>query len=398
MFIVSQIPTFEKKTTMYSFEYKNPVKIIFGKETIAKIANEIPKSARVLITYGGGSIKKNGIYDQVIQALKDHKVYEFGGIEANPEYETLMKAVTVVKDQGIEFLLAVGGGSVLDGTKFISAAAKYEGEDAWDILAKHATVNDAVPLASVLTLPATGSEMNSFSVVSRREFQLKLAFGSPLLFPKFSVLDPNVMESLPQRQKANGVVDAYVHVLEQYLTFPNEASVQDNWAEGVLKTLLCYGERYVHEEFNYDVASNIMWAATCALNGMIGVGVAHDWATHGIGHEITALHGLDHAQTLAIVLPGMMRVMFDTKEEKIRRYAKNVFDISAEEFTKDLAIKKTEQFFHSLGVKTTLSDYKIGKDAIPALVKNLAKGNEIKIGEKGLVTAEKVEAILTDRV
>lgn len=383
---------------MYSFEYKNPVKILFGKDTIAKIENEIPKSSKVLITYGGGSIKKNGVYDQVVGALKGHQVYEFGGIEANPEYTTLMKAVSIAKENGIEFLLAVGGGSVLDGTKFISAAAKYEGEDTWDILAKHAPVSSAVPLASVLTLPATGSEMNSFAVVSRRELQLKLAFGSPLLFPQFSVLDPNVMESLPQKQKANGVVDAYVHVLEQYLTFPNEASVQDHWAEGVLKTLLCYGERYVHEEFNYDVASNIMWAATCALNGMIGVGVAHDWATHGIGHEITALHGLDHAQTLAIVLPGMMRVMFDTKEEKIRRYAKNVFDISDKEFTKDLVIEKTEQFFNSLGVKTKLNDYEIGKDAIPALIENLAKGKEIKIGEKGLVTAEKVEAILEDRI
>lgn len=383
---------------MYSFEYKNPVKIIFGENTIAKMANEIPKSSKVLITYGGGSIKKNGVYDQVVQALKDHEIYEFGGIEANPEYATLLKAVEIVKEKGIEFLLAVGGGSVLDGTKFISAASKFTGDEPWDILAKGAAVNEAIPLASVLTLPATGSEMNSFAVVSRREFQLKLAFGSPLVFPKFSVLDPMVMKSLPKRQKANGVVDAFIHVLEQYLTFPNEASVQDFWAEGVLKTLLVYGEKYVHEDFDYDVASNVMWAATCALNGMIGVGVAHDWATHGIGHEITALHGLDHAQTLAIVLPGMMKVMFDAKEEKIRRYAQNVFGISEEEFTMEQAIAKTENFFNALDVKTRLSDYQIGKDAIPALIKNLAKGKEIKLGEKALVTAEKVEAILEDRL
>lgn len=383
---------------MYSFEYKNPVKIIFGKDTISKIAEEIPKSSKVLITYGGGSIKKNGVYEQVTQALKGHEFFEFGGIEANPEYETLMQAVALVKEKNIDYLLAVGGGSVLDGTKFISAATKYTGEDAWDILAKYAPVTDAIPLASVLTLPATGSEMNSFAVVSRRAFKLKLAFGSPLLFPEFSILDPNVMESLPKRQKANGVVDAFVHVMEQYLTYPNEANVQDNWAEGVLKTLMCYGERYVHEDFNYDVASNVMWAATCALNGMIGVGVPHDWATHGIGHEITALHGLDHAQTLAVVLPGMMRVMYDTKEEKIRRYARNVLKISEEEFSKDLVIEKTEQFFNSLSVKTKLSDYEIGKEAIPALIKNLSKGQEIKIGEKGLVTAEKAEAILLDRI
>lgn len=383
---------------MYSFEYKNPVKIIFGKDSIEKIAFEIPKSANVLITYGGGSIKKNGVYVQVVKALKDFEIYEFGGIEANPEYETLMKAVGIVKAKDINFLLAVGGGSVLDGTKFISAAARYKGEDAWDILANNGMVSDAVPLASVLTLPATGSEMNSFSVVSRRELKLKLPFGSPLLFPKFSILDPMVMKSLPKRQKANGVVDAYVHVMEQYLTFPNNASVQDFWAEGVLKTLISYGEKYVHEDFDYDVASNIMWAATCALNGMIGVGVAHDWATHGIGHEITALHGLDHAQTLAIVLPGIMRIMYEIKEEKIQRYARNVFGIEEADFSKEKVIEKTESFFNSLDVKTKLTDYNISKDAIPALIKNLSKGKEIKMGEKGLVDVEKVQAILEDRI
>lgn len=379
---------------MYSFEYRNPVKIIFGKDTIAKVANEIPKTAKVLLTYGGGSIKKNGVYDQVKQALKDHEVFEFGGIEANPEYKTLMKAVAIAKEKDIDFLLAVGGGSVLDGTKFIAAAAKFEGGDAWDILAKGAPLSAAIPLGSVLTLPATGSEMNMGSVVSRREFQQKKAFLHPLVYPQFSVLDPNTMASLPQRQKANGVVDAFIHVLEQYLTFPNEASVQDYWAEGVLKTLLCYGERYVLEDFNYDVASNMMWAATTALNGMIGLGVAHDWATHMIGHEITALHGLDHAQTLAVVMPGMMRVMYEVKEEKIRRFARKVYDISDEEYSLDLVIGKTESFFHSLGVKTKLSDYEIGKNKIPAIIQNLSNGGEIKLGEKGLVTAEKVEEIL----
>lgn len=379
---------------MYSFEYRNPVKIIFGKDTIPKIANEIPKTANVLITYGGGSIKKNGVYDQVKQALKDHKVYEFGGIEANPEFETLMKAVKIAKEKNIDYLLAVGGGSVLDGTKFIAAAAKFQGDDAWDILAKNAPLTESIPLASVLTLPATGSEMNMGSVVSRREFKQKKAFLHPLSYPQFSILDPNTLESLPKRQKANGVVDAYTHVLEQYLTFPNEASIQDHWAEGVLKTLHCYGEKYVLEDFNYEVASNIMWAATTALNGMIGLGVPHDWATHMIGHEITALHGLDHAQTLAVVMPGMMRIMFDAKEEKIRQLALNVYDIPAEDFSLDLVINKTEQFFQSLGVKTKLSEYEISKENIPDIIKNLSKDGEIKLGEKGLVTAEKVKQIL----
>ncbi|NPD47699.1 MULTISPECIES: iron-containing alcohol dehydrogenase [unclassified Lentimicrobium] len=383
---------------MYSFEYRNPVKIIFGAGSISKIANEIPKTAKVLITYGGGSIMKNGVYEQVKQALKGYETYEFGGIEANPEFETLMKAANVVKEKNIDFLLAVGGGSVLDGTKFIAAAAKYEGEDAWDILAKGAPITCSVPLAGVLTLPATGSEMNMGAVVSRRELKMKLAFLHPLSYPQFSILDPNVMESLPKRQKANGVVDAYIHVLEQYLTFPNEASIQDHWAEGVLKTLLCYGERYVLEDFDYDVAANVMWAATSALNGIIGLGVPHDWATHMIGHEITALHGLDHAQTLAVVMPGMMRIMFEAKEEKIRRFARNVYNISNEEFSVELVIEKTEKFFQSLGVKTKLSEYDIKEEDIPAIIENLAKGNEIKLGEKGLVTAEKVEMILKSQL
>lgn len=383
---------------MYSFEYRNPVKIIFGAGSISKIANEIPKTAKVLITYGGGSIKKNGVYDQVIQALKDHESYEFGGIEANPEFETLMKAAQVVKEKNIDFLLAVGGGSVLDGTKFIAAAAKYEGADAWDILAKGAPITASVPLAGVLTLPATGSEMNMGAVVSRRALKQKLAFLHPLSYPQFSILDPNVMESLPKRQKANGVVDAYIHVLEQYLTFPNEASIQDHWAEGILKTLHCYGERYVLEDFNYDVAANVMWAATSALNGMIGLGVAQDWATHMIGHEVTALHGLDHAQTLAVIMPGMMKIMFEAKEEKIRRFARNVLHISDEDFSVELVIEKTENFFQSLGVKTKLSEYGIGEKDIPAIIANIAKGGEIKLGEKGLVTAEKVELILKSQL
>lgn len=379
---------------MYSFEYKNPVKIIFGKDTIGKIENEIPKSAKVLITFGGGSIKTNGVYDQVKQALKGHEVYEFGGIEANPEFDTLMKAVEIVKTNDIGFLLAVGGGSVLDGTKFISAAAKYEGDDAWDLLAKYAPVNSAVPLASVLTLPATGSEMNSFAVVSRRSIKQKLAFGSPLLFPEFSVLDPNTLKTLPQRQRANGVADAFIHVLEQYLTFPNDAEIQDRWAEGILQTLIKYGSDYAHKDFDYTVSSNVMWAATCALNGMIGVGVPHDWATHSIGHELTALFGLDHAQTLVIIMPGMMNIMKEEKAEKLKRFAQNVFEISAEEYSLETLTNKTESFFHSLGLKTKLSDFNIEEKDFQSIVNNLAKGKEIKIGERGTLNEQKVFEIL----
>jgi len=379
---------------MYNFEYQNPVKIIFGKNTISKIQNEIPNNAKILITYGGGSIKKNGVYKQTIEALEHHHVMEFGGIEANPEYATLMKAVEIVKNNNIDFILAVGGGSVLDGSKFIAAAAKYNGKDAWDILSKGAQVEQAISLASILTLPATGSEMNAFAVISRREINQKLAFGNPLLFPKFSVLDPLCLESLPKQQKANGVTDAFIHVLEQYLTFPNHAEVQDRWAEGVLQTLITYGAKYVHQEFDYNTASNVMWAATCALNGMIGAGVPHDWATHSIGHEITALFGLDHAQTLAIILPGMMHTMQQEKEEKLKRFAKNVFGIPAEKYSIDLIVHSTESLFHSFGMKTKFSDYNIGENDFQSIIDNLSKGNEIKIGERGAVDANKVFEIL----
>ena len=379
---------------MYSFEYYNPVKIIFGKDSIEKIGDEISANAKILISYGRGSIKKNGVYKQVTKALSNHSFIEFGGIEPNPEYETLMKAVNLVKNENIDFLLAVGGGSVLDGTKFIAAAANYSGADAWDILSKGAKITKALPLASILTLPATGSEMNAFAVVSRREMKQKLAFGSPLVFPQFSVLDPGILQSLPTRQKINGVVDAFVHVLEQYLTFPNEAEVQDQWAEGVLRTLIKYGQDYVNQDFDYDKASNIMWAATSALNGMIGSGVAHDWATHAIGHEITALYGLDHAQTLAIILPGMMRVMASEKDEKLRRFAANVFHISKEEYSLNQVIKRTEEFFHSLGMKTTFSDYQIAEKGFDDIIKGLSKSGDIRLGEKGTLNEERVRELL----
>lgn len=258
---------------MYNFEYKNPVKIIFGKDTISTIAKEIPAGSRVLVTYGGGSIFKNGVYDQVKKALAGFTFFEFGGIEPNPHYQTIMKALEVVKKENIDFLLAVGGGSVVDGTKFLAAAAHFEGENPWDICQKGAFVKSAMPLGVVLTLSATGSEMNPFSVVSNVETNEKLPFASPYSYPKFSILDPNVLRTLPKSQLANGIIDAFVHVMEQYLTFPNKAEVQDRWAEGVLLSLIEYGPDYVLKEFDYDIASNAMWAATMALNGQLALGV-----------------------------------------------------------------------------------------------------------------------------
>jgi NADP-dependent alcohol dehydrogenase len=385
---------------MNSFTYYNPTKIIFGENTIAKITSEIPQNARVLITYGGGSIKKNGIYDQVINALKGFTVFEFGGIEPNPQFSTLMKAVEICRTEKIDFLLPVGGGSVLDGTKFIATAVSFEG-DPWDILEKGAKVKSVVPFGAVLTLPATGSEMNAFAVISRKEIGKKLAFGyPPFTNPRFSVLDPNFTRSLSPRQRRNGVVDAFVHVTEQYMTFPQNAPLQDRFAESVLQTLIEQGPAYVSSPDDMDAAKNIMWSATMALNGLLTCGVVPDWATHSIGHELTALHGIDHARTLAIVWPGMMRVMMEEKKEKLLQFAERIWNITegSENERIEKAIYNTEIFFNQLGVATKLADYQLDNSVIEKVIANLKANGFMALGEKKLVTPEKVRAILTDRI
>lgn len=344
---------------MQSFTYWNPVKIVFGKGMIGQLGALVPRDANVLMTYGGGSIKSNGVYDQVIAALKQHDVAEFGGIEPNPRYETLMKAVEMVRARKIGFLLAVGGGSVLDGTKFIAAAAPFEGGDPWDILVKHARVKKAVPLGSVLTLPATGSEMNTNAVVSREATREKFPFSSPLVYPQFSILDPETTYSLPARQVSNGIVDAFVHVMEQYMTYPANAPLQDRFAESILQTLIEVGPRVMENPKDYEARANLMWAATMALNGLIGCGVPQDWATHMIGHELTALYGLDHAQTLAVVLPALLRRCRERKAAKLAQYAERVWGIrdGADGDRIEAAIAKTEAFFRAVGVKTRLAEY-----------------------------------------
>ncbi|WP_321282379.1 iron-containing alcohol dehydrogenase [Marinifilum fragile] len=355
---------------MENFDFFNPVKILFGKGKIAELGNHIPKDAKILMTYGGGSIKKNGVYDQVMEALKDYNITEFGGIEPNPHFETLMKAVEIVRSEGINFLLPVGGGSVLDGTKFIAAAAYYEGEDEWDILAKRAEITKAVDLGAVLTLAATGSEMNSGGVITKAATKEKLAFGNPLLFPKFSVLDPETTYSLPMRQITNGIVDAYVHVMEQYLTYPVNSPVQDRFAEGLLLTLIEEGPKAMASETpDYENRANLMWAATMALNGLIGMGVKSDWATHMIGHELTAFHGIDHGVTLAIVLPGLLTKLKEQRGEKLLQYAERVWNITegSDDERKTLAIQKTEEFFQSVGIATRLGEHNVGQDSIDTI-------------------------------
>lgn len=380
---------------MLNFTFQNPTRIVFGEGQIKELKQLVPAGARVLLTYGGGSIKHNGVYDQVKTALKDFTVFEFGGIEPNPSYETLSKAVALVHAEQIDFLLAVGGGSVVDGTKYIAAAARYQG-DGWDILSKPVKLKAAVALGCVLTLPATGSESNGFAVITKQATQQKLSFGSPLVYPQFAVLDPTVTYSLPAKQLANGVVDAYIHVMEQYLTYPVGAAVQDRFAEGLLLTLLEFGPKAIAAPQDYNIRANLMWTATMALNGLIGVGVPQDWSTHMIGHQLTALYGLDHAQTLAIVLPAVMQQQREQKREKLLQYGRRVFNLKHqdEERLIDETISHTRAFFEQMGVPTRLADYGINADAKAAVVAKLTELKAERLGEHGDITPEVVSHIL----
>ncbi|MFK3842546.1 alcohol dehydrogenase [Serratia sp. NPDC087055] len=377
---------------MQNFILHTPTKILFGQDQIAGLAQQIPADARILITYGGGSVKKNGVLDQVYAALAGRNVLEFSGIEPNPTYETLMKAVEVVRAENIDFLLAVGGGSVVDGTKFIAAAARYTADnDAWHILKTVGSeIKDAVPMGCVLTLPATGSESNSGAVITRKSSGDKQHFFSPHVQPLFAVLDPVVTYSLPPSQIANGVVDAFVHTLEQYLTYPVDAKVQDRFAEGLLLTLLEDGPRALAEPENYAVRANVMWSATMALNGLIGAGVPQDWATHMLGHELTAMHGLDHAQTLAIVLPALLIEKKAQKREKLLQYADRVWGLrdGSEDSRIDGAIAATRAFFEKMGVPTRMSDYQLDGSSIPALLDKLHQHGMTALGEHQDITLE----------
>lgn len=372
---------------MLNFTYYNPTKIVFGTQTVAKLNELIPSGARILVLYGGSSAEKNGTLAEVRNTLAGFSLKEFGGIEANPEYETLMRAVQLVHQEKIDFLLAVGGGSVIDGAKFVAAAACYEG-DPWEILlTRGSKIKSAIPLATVLTLPATGSEMNANSVITRRELKAKLAFVNKLVCPVFSILDPTKTYSLPLHQVANGVVDSFVHVMEQYLTYPVNAMVQDKFAESLLQILIEIGPKVLTNEHDYDSRANFMWTATLALNGLIGAGVPQDWATHQIGHVLTALYGIDHAQTLAIVLPSLMHQQRKNKHTKLLQYAKNVWGIvdGDDEKRIDQAIEKTRNYFESLGIKTHLPDYGIKPQQINDIIAQLEVHGSTKLGEHGSI-------------
>ncbi|AFN57218.1 iron-containing alcohol dehydrogenase [Zymomonas mobilis] len=381
---------------MLNFDYYNPTHIVFGKGRIAQLDTLLSKDARVLVLYGGSSAQKTGTLDEVRKALGDRTYFEFGGIEPNPSYETLMKAVEQVKQEKVDFLLAVGGGSVIDGTKFVAAAVPYEGEP-WEILETDGKkIKEALPVGTVLTLPATGSEMNRNSVVTRKSIKSKRGFHNDHVFPVFSILDPTKVYTLPPRQLANGVVDSFIHITEQYLTYPVDGMVQDEFAEGLLRTLIKIGPELLKDQKNYDLAANFMWTATLALNGLIGAGVPQDWATHMIGHELTAAFGIDHGRTLAIILPSLLQNQREAKKGKLLQYAKNVWHIDqgSDDERIDAAIEKTRHFFESLGIPTHLKDYDVGEESIDMLVKELEAHGMSQLGEHKAITPEVSRAIL----
>jgi len=381
---------------MDNFSFQNSTRIYFGEGQINSLSQALPKGAKVLVTYGGGSIKANGVYDQVVAALAEHSWIEFAGIEPNPSYATLMKAQALIEQHGITYLLAVGGGSVIDGTKFIAAAAVYDGDDPWDIIAQRVAITSALPVGCVLTLPATGSESNTAAVVTRDGH--KLPFRSDLVRPAFAVLDPAVTLSLSDRQISNGVVDAFVHTVEQYLTYSVNAKVQDRFAEGLLLTLIEEGPKALAAETKNDLAvrANIMWSASIALNGLIGAGVPQDWATHMIGHELTGAYGIDHARTLSIVLPAVLKIRTEAKRDKLLQYAERVWQLTdgTDALRIRRAIQLTEQFFETMQVPTRLRDVDLDETHIDGLIERLTQHGMVKLGEHGDITPDVSREIL----
>ena len=381
---------------MNNFEFQNPTRLIFGKGQIARLSQELPRDKKILVTFGGGSVKSNGVYDKVMEALKGFDYIEFWGIEPNPKVETLRKAVKLCKEQGVGFILAVGGGSVLDGTKLIAAAACVE-NDAWELVRDASLAKGALPFASVMTLPATGSEMNRAAVISNLETGEKFAFYN--VFPVFSILDPETTFSLPPFQVACGLADTFIHVMEQYMTVTGVAPLMDRWAEGVLQTVIEVAPKVRADQHDYDAMSTYMLSATMALNGFVAMGVPQDWATHRIGHEITALTGMTHGQTLVIVLPGVLNVMREQKGDKILQYGERVWGIvdGTREERIDRTIAATEDFFRSLGLATRLSECSVGEDVVAEVV-NRFKVRGTTLGEKANIDYSVVEQILSQRI
>ncbi|MEI8607871.1 iron-containing alcohol dehydrogenase [Enterovibrio sp. Hal110] len=379
------------------FTYSNPTQIHFGQGQIAAIAGVIPAQSKVLVIYGGGSIKKNGIYDQVTDALKNHTWLDFAGVEPNPTKETLDKAVAIAKQEQIDFILAVGGGSVIDGSKYVAAAAKYDG-DGWDILTRKYTIESALPIGAILTLPATGSESNPAAVITKAETQDKLPFMHPSVRPVFAVLDPDAMKTLPERQLVNGIADAWVHTCEQYITRPTNAAVQDGYAETLLRNLKTLGEQFAERD-NDAWRANLMWSANQALSGLIGQGVPQDWATHMIGHELTALWHVDHARSLTIIQPSLLRNQVDYKRAKLEQMGRNVFGFADSDDLAERTIDAIEAFYEQLGLETKLTEHTGNKEtAINAVIDQLTKHGLTALGENQSITLEKSREILENAI
>lgn len=375
------------------FSFHNPTKIEFGQDSIQSLAKHLPQDSKILLVYGGGSIKTNGIYQQVTSALSGHSFIEFSGVEANPTYETLSRAVALIKAEAVDFILAVGGGSVIDGCKYLAAAACYQG-DGWDILTGAHYSDKALPLGVVLTLPATGSESNAAAVVTKAATQEKLSFYNDIVRPQFAILNPDVIKTLPQRQQANGIADAFIHICEQYLTLEADTWVQDGYAEVLLRNLVTLAAQF--EQRDTDVwRANLMWTANQALYGLVGNGVTHDWSTHMIGHEITALYGVDHARTLTIVQPSLLRSQIEFKRAKLNQLGHKVFELEAGADLAERAIYALEQLYRSLGLPTSLSDAGIqDADAVDKIVGALEKHAMTAIGEHGAISLATSRAIL----
>lgn len=374
---------------MNNFEFYNPTKILFGEGQVDNLSSLIPIDSKILLTYGGGSIKTNGIYDAVMSKLKGYSITEFSGISSNPNYDQMMQAVSIAKENQVDFVLAIGGGSVIDASKFI-CAAMYCDFDPWELLSKQKPPKKSCELGVVLTLPATGSEMNKWSVISRDGS--KLGFGHDNNFPKFSILDPSFTFTLSDRQVGNGIVDAFVHTTEQYLTKIENTPIQNGFCETLLKTLIKEGPKTLANKEDYESRSNLVWSATMALNGLIGAGKTQDWATHMIGHELTALFDIDHARTLAIILPAMLKVQFETKKPMLEIFAKNVWGVE-DGFE---AINKTKSFFEQMGLATNLSSYNITKDDFSKIIESLNKNIPFKLGENSDIDNAKVLEILEE--
>ncbi len=368
---------------LQNFVYHNPTKLIFGRDQLEHLKNELPQYGnRILFVYGGGSIKKIGLYDQVIGLLKEMNVhtFELSGVEPNPRLTTVYKGIDICKQNDIQFILAVGGGSVIDCAKAIAAGTKYDG-DVWDLVTKKKEAEDALPIGVVLTLAATGSEMNSNSVITRWETNEKYVWKSPHVYPKFSILDPAYTIYVPKEQTVYGIVDMMSHVLEQYFHTPTNAPVQERMCEAVLQTIIETAPLLVEDLENYDLRETILFAGTIALNGTLSMGVQSDWGTHHIEHALSAVYDIPHGGGLAIIQPNWMKYVVDENVEKFKQLAIRVFDVDPTgKDEREIAlegIKKLRQFWTSIGAPERLSDYQIDDSNLELLADKVMDGGEI---------------------